>query len=360
MSTPDLAAQERAVGLARANAALRRSLELLANETDVDGFLGRVLDELGGRLGARYVLIWLIDGHSGAAAPRLAWSRAGGPGHADDLLPPEWTRAVLLQRDKPSTVPGGSELLRLPLVSGNVPLGGITVLLTQTAQLPIAETDWVQALVYQTSLVLRLDLLSAEREAAAVRSERARIAREIHDGIAQTFIGIHRHLRGASAPADSMAVARAIELAKDGVAEARRTILALGPRHLGNMPFLEAVQDIAGKVIPQKTQFLLSSKGTWPVLPRDREAHLFRVVQEAFNNVAKHSLATQLSLDVSAAPGELNILIQDNGCGFDPRGTEAGFGLTYMRQRIDTIDGMLEVSSAPGSGTQVFIRLPYA
>jgi len=360
MSTPDITAQERVVGLAQANAALRRSLELLANESDVDGFLGRVLGEIGGRLDARYALIWLIDGQAGTAAPRLAWSKARGAGNVDDLLPPELTGAMLQQRDEPLALLGGSALLHLPLVIGEGSLAGIAVLLTQTAPVPVAETDWVQALAHQTSLALRLDLLSAEREAAAERKERTRIAREIHDGIAQTFIGIHRHLRSLPVPADAVAVARAIELAKDGLAEARRTMKALGPQQLSNMPFLDALQDIAGKLIPQKIQFLFSSNGTWPALPPDLETNLFRVVQEAFNNVAKHSFATRLNLDVSSTPGELSILIQDNGCGFDTRGKEAGFGLTCMRQRIDTIDGFLKVASAPGSGTQVFIRLPYA
>jgi signal transduction histidine kinase len=233
------------------------------------------------------------------------------------------------------------------------------VLLPRTEQVPLAETAWAQSLACQASLALQLGLLSAEREAAALRKERARIAREIHDGIAQAFVGIQRRLLSASASADWVAVAGAVELAKDGLAEARRTMQALGPRQLGDMAFLVAVQDIAAKVIPRNIEFLLSTKGAWPALSPEREANLFRVVQEAFNNVARHSFATQVTLDVSSTPGELSLLIQDNGCGFDVSGTEAGFGLAYMRQRIDTIDGILTVSSAPGSGTQIHIRLPH-
>ena len=233
------------------------------------------------------------------------------------------------------------------------------MLLPSTEQLPRAEKAWAQSLAYQTNLALQLGWRSDERVAAALRKERARIAREIHDGIAQAFVGIHRRLQSASASGDWVAVAGAIELAKEGLAEARRTMQALGPRQLGDMAFLDAVQDIAGKVIPQNIQFLLSTKGAWPVLAPEREANLFRVVQEAFNNVARHSFATRLNLDVSSTPSELSLLVEDNGCGFDVRGTEAGFGLTYMRQRIDAIDGVLKVSSVPGSGTQIHIRLPH-
>ena len=339
--------------------ALRHSLELLAHESDVDGFLGRMLADIGGRLDARYVLLWLTDARSGAAVARLAWSRAGGPGHADDLLPPEWMGAVLQQRDTPLDALESSGVLHLPLVMGDHSPGGIAVLLPSTEQLPRAEKAWAQSLAYQTNLALQLGWRSDERVAAALRKERARIAREIHDGIAQAFVGIHRRLQSASASGDWVAVAGAIELAKEGLAEARRTMQALGPRQLGDMAFLDAVQDIAGKVIPQNIQFLLSTKGAWPVLAPEREANLFRVVQEAFNNVARHSFATRLNLDVSSTPSELSLLVEDNGCGFDVRGTEAGFGLTYMRQRIDAIDGVLKVSSVPGSGTQIHIRLPH-
>ena len=340
-------------------AALRRSLELLAYKSDVDGFLGRMLADIGGHLDARYVLLWLTDAKSGAAVTRLAWSKARGPGDADDLLPPELMGAILQQRDDPLAVLEGSGVLHLPLVLGDHSPAAITVLVPRTEPLPRAETAWAQALAHQASLALQIGLRSDEREAAALRIERARIAREIHDGIAQAFVGIQRRLLSASASADWVAVAGAIELAKDGLAEARRTMQALGPRQLGDMAFLDAIQDIAGKVIPQNIQFVLSTKGAWPVLSPEREAHLFRMLQEAFNNVAKHSFASRVNLDVSSKPGELSLLLQDNGCGFDVRGTEAGFGLAYMRQRIDTIDGFLKVSSAPGSGTRILIRLPH-
>jgi signal transduction histidine kinase len=322
-----------------------------------------VLCEIGGRLDAPCILMWLMNGESGTAAPRLAWSEARGPGSADDLLATEWMNAMLAlaERLDPGELPAvHARTLHLPLLIGADHLGGISVLLTQTGQPPAAEIAWVQALAHQATLALRLDFLSAGREAAAVSKERARIAREIHDGIAQTFIGINRHLHGAFAHTECPAVASAIELAKDGLAEARRTMRGLGPHQLSNMPFLDAVQEVARKVIPQKIQFLLSSTGTWPALAPERESNLFRVVQEAFNNVARHSSATRLNLDVSSTPGELSILIQDNGCGFDVHGMEAGFGLANMRHRMEAIDGFFQLVSAPGSGTQVHIRLACA
>jgi two-component system, NarL family, sensor kinase len=363
MSTPDSAAQERELGLAHANAALKRSLDLLANESDLDGFLGRVLCEIGSRLDAPHILMWLMDGKPGTAVPRLAWSEACGPGSADDLLAPEMMNAMLAFAE--GLRPGGppavhATTLHLPLLIGDALLGGISAPLPQTGQPPVAEMAWVLALAHQATLALRLDFLSAEREAAAVLKERTRIAREIHDGIAQAFIGINRHLHGAFAHTDCPAVASAIELAKDGLAEARRTMKALGPHQLSNMPFLDAVQEVARKIIPRKIQFLLSSTGTWPALPPERESSLFRVVQEAFNNVAKHSSATQLNLDVCSAPGELSILIQDNGSGFDIHREAAGCGLANMRQRMKAIDGSFQLVSAPGSGTQILIRLACA
>jgi two-component system, NarL family, sensor kinase len=384
MSTPDIAVQERAAGVAQANAALKRSLDLLANESDLEGFFGRVLCEIGVCLDARYILMWLMDGKPGNVVPKLAWSEASGPGNADDVLPAEVTGAILVsaellhsnegptlhsaknraaseqERENPLVAHAIGALLHLPLLIGEEFLGGITVLLTETEQPTVVEIGRARALAHQATLTLRLEWLSAKREAAALLKERARIAREIHDGIGQAFIGIHRHLRSAFAPDFSLAIAKAIELAKDGLAETRRTVKALGPRQLSNMSFLDAVQDVAGKVIPQKIRFLLSTTGTWPALTPEKESNLFRVIQEAFSNIARHSFATQLNLDVSVTPQELSILIQDNGRGFAPHDKTTGVGLTCMRQRIEAIEGFLRVASTPGSGTQVFIRLACA
>jgi signal transduction histidine kinase len=340
---------------------LQRSLDLLAHESDVDGFLGRVLGEIGGRLDAHYIVIWLIDGKPGTAALRLAWSETHGPGRADDLLPPELARSMLERAEHLAheTLPAldTGALLHLPLWIGGHNLGGFAVVLAGTGQVTAVEIEWAQALANQATFALRLDSLAAEREAAAVLKERARMAREIHDGIAQTFVGISRHLRSVPATADVHGVARALELSKDGLAEARRVVKALGPRQLGNMSFVEAVRDAATKIIPQPIQFRFSSTGTWPNLSPDRETHLFRAIQEAFNNVARHSFATELSVDLSSMPDGLTVLIQDNGRGFDVHRSEAGFGLRSMRERIDGIRGFFEMVSAPGCGTKVVMGL---
>jgi signal transduction histidine kinase len=336
---------------------MQRSLDMLANESDLTGFLGRVLGEIGARLGARYLLIWLMDGDAGTAAPRLAWTETHGAGSAEDLLPSEVTMAILKQGANPRGTFGTTALLNLPLLAGEVRLGAITALLTQAAQLPVAEIEWVEALAHHATLALRFDTLSAEREAMAVSKERARMAREIHDGIAQTFIGIHRHLRNALATPDAQTVASAIELAKDGLAEARRAVKALRPAQLSDMSFPDAVQEAARKVIPQQIQVRLSTTGKWPKLPPDRETHLFRAIQEAFNNVARHSFATQLNVALSSTPGGLRVHIQDNGRGFDVLRNEAGFGLRSMRERMDGVDGFFEMASVPGSGTTVVMGL---
>jgi signal transduction histidine kinase len=340
---------------------LRRSLDLLAHESDLDGFLARVLGEIGGRLDARYVVIWLMEGNPGVAAARLAWSETHGPGNAGDLLPPELAHSILerAQHFASESLPSSDDgaLLHFPLVVGKDHLGGIAVVLGGPKQPAIAEIEWVRALADQTTFALRLDSLAAERESAAVLKERTRIAREIHDGIAQTFIGIHRHLRSVPATPHVHGVATAMELAKDGLAEARRAVKALGPRQLSTMSFVEAVQDAATKIIPQPIQFSLSSTGLWPKLSPDRETHLFRAIQEAFNNVARHSFATELNVALSSTAGGLRVLIQDNGQGFDVHGDKAGFGLRSMRERLDGIDGFFEMTSVPGSGTTVVMGL---
>ena len=188
------------------------------------------------------------------------------------------------------------------------------------------------------------------------------MAREIHDGTAQAFIAINRHLRHALAAADAVvvetAVVQAIELAKHGLMEARRSIKVLMPRPSDGLSFLDLVRDVARRVVPREIQFGLLSVGAFQALAPDREWHLLRVVQEALSNAVRHSSASRVGVDVSSTVEGLTVSIHDNGCGFDLNRKSDGLGLVFIRQRADALRGQMLVQSTQGAGTQVVLQIP--
>jgi signal transduction histidine kinase len=96
-------------------------------------------------------------------------------------------------------------------------------------------------------------------------------------------------------------------------------------------------------------------------LPADVETHLYRMAQEALHNVYRHADASHVSVVLERRGGDVLLVIEDNGCGFDPEGsagTRAGMGLLGMRERASLINAEVYVESAPGNGTAVYVRVP--
>ena len=384
-SERESAALTRAAKLTEANAALKRSLDVLASDADLDGFLGGILREIGKRLNAQRVLMYLEAGDGHGAETRLGWSASiGVERKIDKLVGPDAARALLeavralRTRRLPFVQPaarraglseaqvqhlrsaGVQAILHLPLVLGDRCLGAVAALLGESESPPTEDLELAHAFAHQATLALHLARLSTESRSVAILQERARLAGEIHDGIAQSFIGISMQLNRARTET-SPALDRALELAEHGLAEARRAVQALRPLHLVGKKFPEAVADMAQASVGQGATVSVSCSGIWEGLSVDIETHLFRIVQEAVNNVVKHADATELSIELSAADSEISILVSDNGIGFDVqahREAEHGFGLFSMRQRADGIGATFTIVSAPGRGTQVFASLP--
>lgn len=193
--------------------------------------------------------------------------------------------------------------------------------------------------------------------AAGVAEERERVARDVHDSITQTFIGINMLLSSAQA-AGGDAVRRARRLARHGIQESRRVIHALAPTPLMSRPFDQAVRSMASDSISGHMALCVEAAGDWSKLPADRAGELFRIVQEAVNNAVKHSNASRLSIDLSCNEREAVALVADNGRGFRPgKPSDAGFGLASMQQRASCCGGRVDIVSSPGKGTQVFVTV---
>lgn len=255
-----------------------------------------------------------------------------------------------------------ASLLGWPLLSGLFALGW-AVLLAFWMRSVVQESQRRQQLIEELEAA-RQSLAQAEHQ-AGVLAERQRLAREIHDTLAQDFTSIVLHLEAADAalPPDAEPVrthvARARAAARGGLAEARRLVLALRPEPLEGASLPDALRRVAGKWAEETgVPVQVAVTGEPVALHPEAEVTLLRASQEALTNVRKHAQARRVSITLSYMGDEVALDVQDDGVGFDPSAATAGFGLAAMRQRAEQLGGTVVVESAPGHGTTVAATLP--
>jgi PAS domain S-box-containing protein len=204
----------------------------------------------------------------------------------------------------------------------------------------------------------RLRLLSSQL-LSVQEAERKRIAREIHDSIGQTLAAIKFGLEsklgqmGAGAPPPGVSIENIISLAQNGIEESRRIQMDLRPSVLDDLGILATIGWFTREF--QKVYSHISVERQISVeeneIPDSLRTALFRVMQEAMNNVAKHSKADLARLILRKTAGKIELSIEDNGAGFDPENTKQGLGLTSMRERTELSGGTFAVESTVGKGT---------
>ncbi|NXY94898.1 sensor histidine kinase [Streptomyces sp. BR123] len=214
-------------------------------------------------------------------------------------------------------------------------------------------------------IATRAELAAAERDAGTL-AERERLAREIHDTLAQGLSSIQLLLRAAEralperdprlAPALEH-IGRAREAAQDNLAEARRFVRALTPPDLEHGSLAGALERLCAST----PQARFSVSGTPRELPTPYEVALLRIAQSALANVVRHAAAGRAEITLTFMDASVTLDVVDDGAGFDPASApsgEGGFGLPAMRARAETLGGLFTVESAPGQGTAVAVTLP--
>jgi len=221
----------------------------------------------------------------------------------------------------------------------------------------------------------------------AVADERSRLARELHDTVAQSLVALVLRLERSEEPRGDLLEARA--LARQALEDARRAIWGLRPALLEMLPFDEALAREVERVADEGS---LSSRVTVvgqsrPLAPQ-QEMALFRIAQEALSNTARHAVARRVRISLAYQDDGVRLIVEDDGRGFDPATPEASeaptapgiphwppyfdasaappgagganhFGLHTMRERARLVGGWLDLESAPGQGTRVIVHLPY-
>jgi signal transduction histidine kinase len=232
------------------------------------------------------------------------------------------------------------------------------------------------ALAWHRARVARLQRQHALEQSFSFRliesqeNERQRIAAELHDSVGQKLLVIKNSaqlgLRDARSNGEvSEQLDTVSRTASDCLDEIRQIARNLRPYQLDQMGLTKALRSLASQVEQSSgLKLRLDIDDLDGLFPVPAEINVYRIVQEAFNNILRHAQATEALLRIECLGREVEMLISDNGRGFGQRLAEGaapsgtGFGLTNMRQRVQILGGRLDIQSAPDAGVKLIIRLP--
>ena len=356
---------------------------------DLQVVLQNVVNQARELVGARYGALTLIDEHhqveafltSGMSAETRA--RLGGTPNGHGLLDvvlrdPRPIRLRELSDDPrsvgfPPEHPEMHSLLAVPIIAHGSVLGALY--LTERQVEPgfgLADQQRLERFATQAALAIENAHLHQQVRALAIAEERDRIAREMHDSIAQVLGYVNTKGQAAQELLNAGNVARAEEqiaqlskAARDAYADVRENILGLRTSQ-SDVSFVETLetylatwQDQSGIV----TRFdVVDADSIQRAISPLSELQLLRIVQEALSNVRKHSGANQVSISLRSFHDRVEATLVDNGTGFDPGAPGYSglprFGLSIMRERAESVGGSLSIESNQGSGTVVTVTIP--
>jgi len=252
----------------------------------------------------------------------------------------------------------------VPLYAGDRPLGVMNLAMRGWRRLTRQELDLLATIADQVGVAIERARLGEQSVQRARADERARIAREVHDTLAQRFTAVALQIESALSrlePDDDAAASlvRALDVARRGVDEARRSVTTLRASPLENRPLGEALGGLCRQFTADtgvRIQVDIADVGP---LPADVEFELFRIASEALTNIHKHAGAREASLRLDLGRGRVRLTVADAGLGFRARGARGrGFGLRGIGDRARLVGGRATVRSAPGRGTSVTVTVP--
>jgi PAS domain S-box-containing protein len=374
--------------------ALVQSLDILATAPPPEKFIGQMLSTIGRLLNAQGVILWLLDESTDALVMRAAVHGANltavEPDHPFQKDPLSWKDNAGLQEmfftgapvvcDEVESDPristalrdyfrsrGTKKFLTIPTLVGGQVKGFIGIRHTDRPSYRPEEVELAQALAHQAMFALQLNEFADQSRLAAVLEERNRMARDIHDTLAQGLTGVIVQLQAADDAAAKGYKKDAVhhlqsarDLARAGLNEARRSVRALRPQALEDASFWDALQTAiknatAGTGLHAEFQRRGKTRELSPLV----QENLLHIGQEALTNTLKYAHATRFEARLSFNATEVRLELQDNGVGFKINGNHDGFGLTGMQERVAQMGGALSVTSARGKGTKIVVVSPY-
>ncbi len=270
----------------------------------------------------------------------------------------------------------------LPLFEQNTYLGTIVLAGKSGLNLSLDEEDLLATIANQVATAvararLHEDLREDEvvhrrllhQTITAQESERRRLAAEIHDSVVQSLVGISYRLQAiekrVSPDTDEELLADIKVLEEQlntNIKELRDLLLGLRPPMLDDMGLYKALEThLKNFGLQNGIQYSFQQPETPPVLTRDAQINIFRIVQEALNNIEKHASATHVTIEIEATPQKLFLTIRDDGRGFSTqrtRGRPRNLGIASMRERTELLGGHLKIKSEADRGTMISVDVP--
>ncbi|MCB0167712.1 MAG: GAF domain-containing sensor histidine kinase, partial [Anaerolineae bacterium] len=225
-----------------------------------------------------------------------------------------------------------------------------------------ADLEMLELLAGQAAITLENVQLYQQAQKVAIDEERHRLARELHDAVTQTLFS-------ASLIAEALPEAwerdpakgrygltELRQLTRSALAEMRTLLLELRPASLTEKPLADSLKHLSEAMLRRfKIPFELTVEGN-SLLPPDLQVTVYRITQEALNNIVKHADAGQVTIHLHCRPDWVELTIHDDGLGFDPEAAPPGhLGLGIMRERAEAVGALLTIDSGPGRGTQLHL-----
>ena len=380
-------------GAAAELATLTALAQALSGPADLSQSLEAALATVADVLGLETGWVWLLDdtGEPELAAARalpqalrehpdamhgdcycLKTFRAGDLRGAANVNVVWCSRLAVLADDEAEEVGRLQCHASVPLAIGDRRLGMLNVASADWRVLSDAELSLLTTAGALVSLAVERSRLEAATARALAAEERNRLAREIHDTLAQGLAALTMQLEvadslaGAKAPDDSRlhsAVERALLLARATLDEARRSVLDLREAPLEGRSLSEALEALASEADSSPDDpvevTVIASDGVDAKLSPAVAGGLYRVAQQAVVNATRHARARQITLRVTRSESEIRLRVEDDGTGFEPADVRGDrFGLVGMRERARLLGGSLTVESAPDAGTAIEVRVP--
>ncbi len=261
---------------------------------------------------------------------------------------------------------GTKRFLAVPILMSGQVRGYIGIRHIDRGSYRPEEIELTQALAHQVMLALQLNEFAEQSQRAAVFEERNRMARDIHDTLAQGFTGVIVQLEaaedaiscGSRKEADTH-LHRAGELARRSLSEARRSVHALRPQALQEQNFWRALKGtIKNTTAGMALHTTFEAKGKLPELPQPWQENLLHIGEEALTNTLKYAHARNFETRLTYKAKKLRLELRDDGDGFKAKDQHDGVGLRGMRERVEQMGGELEITSSRGKGTKITVLLP--
>jgi signal transduction histidine kinase len=255
---------------------------------------------------------------------------------------------------------GSPHLLLLPLAVRSDTFGAIALPYDRGVSFSVDDLGLASSFADQAALAIENARLREQVERSAVVAERSRLARELHDSVTQSLFAASLTAEAllkapdCTSPVSREGLIDVQRLTRGALAEMRTMLMEMRPGALGQSPLADLLDHVTQATQARTRMAVELTLGHAPPLPADVTIALYRIAQEAMNNVVRHSRAERAWIALDGSGTQVRLVIGDDGCGFDPAavGPEQ-LGLRIMGERAEAVEASLEVASAAGGGTLV-------